>query len=159
MFPNDTCTYSCYSAVNKGQIGCGWVITCHFVGYIFVNRPACGLNWGHCGRGLGWCNKVTPFPFCGSSLVILWGSAASVKRPQNAVSLGEAVASRACRAGDDSMCQNWSSSNSKEFSSLLRRRELVNQEEGRDPASSPTSVCLLILLSYLCFCDFWISSC
>lgn len=130
------------NAVNKGQIGCGWVITCHFVGYIFVNRPACGLNWGHCGRGLGWCNKVTPFPFCGSSLVIWWGSAASVKRPQNTVSLGEAVASRACRAGDDSTCQNWFSSNLKKFSSLLRRRGLVYQKEEEIQLAVPRFVYL-----------------
>lgn len=65
----------------------------------------------------------------------------SVKRPQNTVSLGEAVASRACRAGDDSMCQNRFSSNLKEFSSFLRRRELVYQKEGRDPASNPMFGC------------------
>lgn len=70
-----------------------------FCGLRICKQAACGLNWGHRGRVLGWCNQVTPFPFCGSSLAIfffffLCGSAASVKRPQNAVSLGEAVASR-----------------------------------------------------------------
>lgn len=39
------------------------------------------------------------------------------------------------------MCQNRFSSNLKEFSSFLRRRELVYQKEGRDPASTPMFGC------------------
>lgn len=77
------------------------------MGYIFVNRPACGLNWGHRGRVLGWCSKVTPFPFCGSSLVIFVRKCSEREEATERCLSGRSCGfQRAYRAGDDSVCQN-----------------------------------------------------